>query len=89
MRTDGINIRLGLTLGAGNTAPAADRPYMPWLNNIIAAVDQPMSPQFSRSMWCTSGLMSVQSTPAASMSGRRGPCSQPATAFIASRRWRS
>lgn len=43
MRTDGINIRLGLALGAGKTAPAADRQYLPWLNDTITAVDRPMS----------------------------------------------
>jgi len=43
MRTDGIDIRLGLTLRTGKTAPAADRQYIPWLNDTIAAVDRPMS----------------------------------------------
>lgn len=43
MRQDGITIRLGLTLGAGKSDAAADRQYMPWLNDTITAVDRPMS----------------------------------------------
>jgi len=42
MRTDDINIRLGLA-GGRKTTPAADRQYLPCLNDTIAAADGPMS----------------------------------------------
>jgi len=43
MRTDATDTRLGLTLGSGTRYDVADRHYLPWLYNTLAAVERPMS----------------------------------------------